>query len=85
MAGYDYPTGGLVDKLVETFAGAHDFIGGQITGLYDSQGNIRRGLSGTQETIYNLWSGAAIPLAAPFAASQGLPAPVWNAFSIILK
>jgi filamentous hemagglutinin len=43
--GYSYQPGDLFDRIVEAFADPHDLIEGQITGLYDGQGDIRRGMS----------------------------------------
>jgi filamentous hemagglutinin len=71
--------------LIESFAGTHDVIGGKLSGLYDSQGNIKQGLSPTEKALYDRWVEAAIPLSAPFAAAQGFPPEVWNAISILLK
>lgn len=86
LFGKPYEPGSWQDKLIESFAGSHDYIGGSLTGLYDEQGNIRRGMSGTEKSIYdNLVTTSAIPVAAPFAASELLPPAVWQAISILLK
>ena len=45
MAGKPYAPNSFWDYMVESFAGTHDTIGGDITGLYDEQGNTTRGLS----------------------------------------
>lgn len=81
----EYPKGGVVDKLLETFAGPHDTIGGKWSGLYDEQGNIKRGMSSTEAKAYDAVSGAALIPAATFAAAQGLPPEVWKAIGILLK
>ena len=39
MAGKPYAPNSFWDHMVESFAGTHDTIGGDITGLYDEQGN----------------------------------------------
>ena len=39
LAGVNYPPVSLEDKWIENFAGPHDMIGGQLSGLYDAQGN----------------------------------------------
>ena len=39
MAGKPYAPNSFWDYMVESFAGTHDTIGGDITGLYDKQGN----------------------------------------------
>lgn len=86
LFGGPYEAGSWADKLIEAFAGPHDFIGGDLSGLYDSDGNIRRGMSDAQRSLYDRWvTTSAIPIAAPFAAAQGLPPNVWNAISIFLK
>ncbi len=58
----------------------------KLTGLYDEQGNIRRGMSDAERAIYdNVITVGAIPLAAPFAAAELLSPAVWQAISILLK
>jgi filamentous hemagglutinin len=81
----EYLKGGIVDKLLETFAGPHDTIGGKWTGLYDDQGNTKRGMSSTEAAAYNALSGVALIPAAPFAAAKELPPEVWKAIGIFLK
>ena len=86
LFGEPYKAGSWQDKLIESFAGTHDLIGGTWSGLYDKQGNAERGrgviTSGAQEA----WSASgAIVGAAPFAAAQGLPPEVWKAISVLLK
>lgn len=85
LFGQPYEAGSWQDKLIESFAGALDMIGGKLTGLYDSQGNIKRGMSQTEQAIYNkaVTTTAILP-SIPFAAAQGLPPQVWNAISILL-
>lgn len=75
----------LANKLIESFAGEHDMIGGKLSGLYDSQGNIRQGMNEAEINTYKVVSGVAIVPSVPFAAAQGLPPEVWNAISILLK
>ncbi|EAW1321983.1 filamentous hemagglutinin, partial [Salmonella enterica subsp. diarizonae] len=70
MAGRPYEPGGFWDTVVEGFAGTHDFIGGQLPGFYDSEGNASRGRSPVTDVAADVWAGAAIPLAAPFAVSE---------------
>jgi len=43
--GTPYEAGSWQDKLIEAFGGTHDMIGGKLSGLYDEQGNIKRGMS----------------------------------------
>ena len=83
--GSTYIAGSWQDKLIETFAGTHDFIGGKLTGLYDDQGNIRRGMSAAEQTFYNkVVTTSAIVPSVPFAAAQGLPPEIWKAVAILL-
>ncbi|MDO8943020.1 MAG: hypothetical protein Q7U75_07530, partial [Desulfobacterales bacterium] len=56
LFGIPYAAGSWQDRLIELFGGQHDFIGGQITGLYDGQGNQRRGMTGAEVTVLNTWS-----------------------------
>ena len=86
LFGKPYEAGSWQDKLIEAFAGTHDMIGGKLTGLYDSQGNIRQGMSDTERAVYNYGvTTTAILPSIPFAAAQGLPPEVWNAVSVLLK
>lgn len=62
--------GDIGDRIVESFAGTHDFIGGQLPGFYDSEGNTSRGRSDLTNVAANTWTVAAIPIAAPFAVSE---------------
>jgi filamentous hemagglutinin len=86
LFGKPYEAGSWQDKLIESFAGTHDMIGGKLTGLYDSQGNIKQGMSDTERAVYNYGvTTTAILPSIPFAAAQGLPPEVWNAVSVLLK
>ena len=73
LFGVPYTAGSWQDKLIESFAGSHDFIGGRVSGLYDEQGNIKRGMKDAEREFYdNGITIGAIPLAAPFAAADGI-------------
>jgi filamentous hemagglutinin len=86
LFGTPYEKGSWQDKLIESFAGTHDMIGGRLTGLYDSQGNIKQGMSDAERAVYNYGvTTTAILPSIPFAAAQGLSPEVWNAISILLK
>jgi filamentous hemagglutinin len=84
LMGRPYPPGGVVDRVIKAFAGEHDYIGGQVSGLYDGQGNAKQGMTDTERTAYNIWSGVAIVPSAPFAMAELLPPEVWKAISILL-
>jgi filamentous hemagglutinin len=84
LFGVPYAAGSWQDKLIESFAGSHDFIGGRVSGLYDEQGNAARGRSELTTKLQNRWSEVAILPSAPFAAAQGLPPEVWKAIGILL-
>ncbi len=84
LFGMPYKPGGLTDKLIESFSGSHDMIGGKLSGLYDDQGNLKRGMTKTEKILYERWSEVAIPLSTPFAMSEVLPPEVWKAISIFL-
>ncbi len=84
LFGIEYKAGSWQDKLVESFAGTHDYIGGKASGLYDEQGNAARGRSDSLKILQDRWSEAAIPLATPFAAAEGMSPEVWKAIGILL-
>jgi len=48
LFGVPYMAGSWQDQLIESFAGTHDVIGGKLSGLYDTNGNIAQGLSGEE-------------------------------------
>lgn len=79
-----YEAGSWQDKLIEAFSGTHDMIGGKVSGLYDTQGNIKREMSESERKAYDKWAAAAIVPAAPFALAEGLPPDIWKAISIFL-
>ena len=86
LFGTPYDKGSWQDKLIESFAGTHDMIGGKLTGLYDDLGNATRGRDSVTRNVQDAWSATgAVALSSPFAAAQGLPPEVWNAISILLK
>jgi filamentous hemagglutinin len=86
LFGTPYGKGSWQDKLIESFAGTHDVIGGKLTGLYDDQGNATRGRDSFTRNAQDAWSATgAVALSSPFAAAQGLPPEIWNAISILLK
>jgi hypothetical protein len=83
--GSTYTAGSWQDKLIESFAGTHDFLGGKLSGLYDDQGNATRGRSAIVSGAQEAWSmSGAIAVSTPFAAAQGLPPEVWKAISILI-
>ena len=86
LFGTPYEAGSWQDKLVESFAGSHDMIGGKLSGLYDKQGNAERDRSPVTNAAQEAWSASgAIVGALPFAAAQGLPPEVWKAIGVLLK
>lgn len=62
--------GDIGDTIVESYAGTHDYIGGQLPGFYDSEGNTSRNRGPFTEAAANTWTVVAIPLATPFAMSE---------------
>ncbi len=73
------------DLLVESFAGTHDYTGGQIWGWYDEEGNTtrRRYLPDNYDALgSSITAVVAIPTSAPFALSD-LISP--DMLQIILK
>lgn len=86
LFGKPYEAGSWQDKLIESFGGTHDFLGGQVTGLYDEQGNATRGRSEVVIKAHDTWSATgAIVASTPFAMSELLPPEVWQAISILLR
>ena len=61
--------GSFSDRLVETFAGTHDLIGGQIWGFYNSQGNTIQKTE-TEKLRAEITTAVAISLAVPFAMAD---------------
>ncbi|UAN24920.1 hemagglutinin repeat-containing protein (plasmid) [Enterobacter sp. JBIWA003] len=70
MGPIPYNPGSFFDDLVESYAGTHDLIGGQLPGFYDNTGNTARGRSELENIAANTWTVAAIPIATPFAMSE---------------
>jgi filamentous hemagglutinin len=84
IGGIDYKSGDFNDRWLEQFAGPHDFIGGTLSGLYDKEGNAKRGMSKLENSMYDRWSEVAIPISAPFALSRGLSSEEWKILNIFL-
>ena len=86
LFGVPYEAGSWQDKLIEAFSGSHDMIGGKISGLYDDQGNINRGMSESKRNVYDkLVTTTAILPSTPFAVAESLSPEVWKAISILLN
>lgn len=83
MFGVPYEAGSLIDKLIEGVGGPHDYLGGQISGLYDEKRNATREMTEVKRTTYNSWSAIALAPADPFAAATLLPPEVGKAISIM--
>ncbi|MCW9733586.1 hemagglutinin repeat-containing protein [Avibacterium sp. 20-15] len=64
-----YKIGSFSDKLVESFSGTHDMLGGQIWGWYNEQGNTLSKNS-FQEKTSQITTSIAIPVSAPFAMAD---------------
>ena len=85
LFGVPYEAGSWQDKLIEAFAGPHDYLGGSLSGLYDEQGNATRAMTEQERGLYDtVVSPAALLPAAPFAAAQAMPRDVWRAISFLL-
>lgn len=85
LFGTPYLPGSWQDRLIEAFAGTHDYLGGKLPGMYDSQGNIKRGMSASEKDSMDRGSVIAILPSTPFAMAELLKPAVWSAISIILK
>ena len=66
LFGFEYNPGGLIDMNIESFAGTHDLLGGQLPGYYGDDGNTKPG----DKPFQGIVTGAAIPVAAPFALAD---------------
>jgi len=85
LFGKPYVAGSWQDKLIDTFGGTHDVIGGTVSGLYDEQGNIKRGMTGAERKAYDILSTVAIAPSTPFAMAELLPSEVWQSIAIVLR
>jgi filamentous hemagglutinin len=70
IAGLPYVAGGFTDKLLESFAGPHDFLGSLTA--YDRLGNLVEGMTSLQRAAFEFQTDIDIPLAAPIAAATVL-------------
>ena len=84
LFGVEYEAGSWQDRLIEAFSGTHDMIGGKSSGLYDEQGNAKRGMSKLESATYDGWAGVALVPSAPFALAEVLTPELWKAMSIAL-
>lgn len=86
LFGVPYEPGSWQDRLIESFAGTHDMIGGKLPRIYDELGNAARGRPAAKATAQDIWSATgAIAVSAPFAMSELLSPQLWNAISILIK
>jgi filamentous hemagglutinin len=85
LFGIPYAAGSWQDHLIESFAGTHDLIGGKLSGLYDTNGNIVQGMSSGERLLHDRWADVAVIPSAPFAMAERLPPAVWQAISILLR
>ncbi|MCA1323681.1 hemagglutinin repeat-containing protein [Herbaspirillum sp. alder98] len=86
LFGAPYAPGSWQDKLIESFAGSHDMLGGKWSGLYDDQGNIKRNMTDLERKIYdNAVTTTALLPATPLALSEFLSPALWNAVVTALK
>ncbi len=85
LFGVPYKPGSWQDRLIESFSGVHDFIGGHTFNLYDASGNAKRGMSDHERTLQNVWSGIAVIPSAPFAVADMLSPQVWQAIAVFLS
>lgn len=66
---FPYKAGDFSDMLVESFAGTHDYLGGQLPRWYDKQGNTSK-KNNVQQFLTDRTTEIAIPISAPFAISD---------------
>ncbi|MGO4814134.1 hemagglutinin, partial [Cupriavidus sp. 2MCAB6] len=65
LAKSPYPPGTFTDKVLESFAGPHDYLGSLTA--YDQLGNLKEGMTSFQRMMFEIQTDIDIPLAAPFA------------------
>ena len=64
FAGMPVAPGGFLDKLEESFAGPHDYMGGRVQGGYDSLGNWGMA-SNMADNVRGVMAGINVPLVVP--------------------
>ncbi|ULX52735.1 hemagglutinin [Cupriavidus taiwanensis] len=64
--GESYQSGTFTDKVLESFAGPHDFLGSLTA--YDRLGNLNEGMTSFQRMMFEIQTDIDILIAAPFAA-----------------
>ncbi|WOE32909.1 MULTISPECIES: hypothetical protein [unclassified Acinetobacter] len=70
LGGIPYKNGGFVDFLIESFAGTHDLLGGQIWGWYGKDGNTSTNRTEFENKASRITTVVAIPVSAPFALAD---------------
>lgn len=73
--GIKYKSGSFLDKLVETYGGQHDLVGGQWL-FYDKDGNGNRNFTPNQEKWADRFSVAAVLAVTPTTVPHALPLEV---------
>ncbi|PIT46040.1 hypothetical protein BHC51_07285 [Snodgrassella alvi] len=73
-----YEKGSISDKLVESFAGTHDYIGGQMWGWYGDDGNTSRNRNKFQNAASSTTTVVAIPASAPAALADFLNSDIFQ-------
>jgi len=64
VAGIAYSPGSFIDKVLEAYAGPHDFLG---SAFYDDLGNLKTGLSTFQKNWFEIQTVIDLGIATPFA------------------
>ena len=72
--GFSYKPDSLWDRVVEAYAGSHDYLNSFY--WYDELGNINSHLSPAQRRIGEVLNGVNVLVATPFAAASLLPAQI---------
>lgn len=66
--GVPYPPGSIVDRLLEAYAGPHDYMNSWY--WYDAAGNIRQGMNVVEKTLGNALSVSNIVISTPIVGSS---------------
>lgn len=80
--GRPYEPGDFRDKLVEAYAGTHDYLNSSV--WYGPDGNVKPGMTEMERNFGEIHNIVNVPLATPFALSVLLPPGMWNAIGTAL-
>ena len=80
-----YTPGSILDLIIESYAGIHDYLGGDLVGGYDDEGNQIDNQAPKYRALQNVWTSIAILPSTPFALSSCLPRSIFDTLTYLLK